>query len=396
MRVGKNIEHFKAAAVAADSKTLDPVAKYCAVGRQLGYAGYLTFDAVTYLDAAGIRKSPATQRLQREAYRCWMIGLLFSTVSGAYSLYNLRQQAAKLNKEDGEGVVASKRIEKYDGPTCPTHPDGLLIEILQGTDRRLQRRRHHDGVDLVTAADHGRLRQPRLPDHGGGRRRLRLQHPYDGSMGGQRLNTPIVGMATDPRHRRLLAGRGADGGVFSFNGRRFLRVDGGPAVERAHRGHGCDGGRAMATGWWPPTAASSPSAPRRSAAPWAGQHLNAAIVGMAANSATGGYWLVASDGSISSFNAPVSTGRPAAFTFNAPGCRHGRHGRRRRLLARRGAMAASSPTATPRFHGSNAGENLSSPVVGIAADIYTGGYWLVAANGPWSPTVRRATGCSPT
>ncbi len=128
MRVGKNIEHFKAAAVAADSKTLDPVAKYCAVGRQLGYAGYLTFDAVTYLDAAGIRKSPATQRLQREAYRCWMIGLLFSTVSGAYSLYNLRQQAAKLNKEDGEGVVASKRIEKYDGRTCPTYPNGLLIE----------------------------------------------------------------------------------------------------------------------------------------------------------------------------------------------------------------------------------------------------------------------------
>lgn len=132
MRVGKNIEHFKAAAVAADSKTLDPVAKYCAVGRQLGYAGYLTFDAVTYLDAAGIRKSPATQRLAREAYRCWMIGLLFSTVSGAYSLYNLRQQAAKLNKEDGEGVVASKRIEKYDGPTCPTYPNDLLIEIFQG------------------------------------------------------------------------------------------------------------------------------------------------------------------------------------------------------------------------------------------------------------------------
>jgi peroxin-11B len=120
MRVGKNVEHFKAAAIAADSKTLDPVVKYCAVGRQLGYAGYLTFDAVTVLDAAGIRKSPATQRLQREAYRCWMIGLLFSTVSSAYSLYNLRQQAAKLDKKEGEDVVASKRIEKYEGPTCFT------------------------------------------------------------------------------------------------------------------------------------------------------------------------------------------------------------------------------------------------------------------------------------
>lgn len=114
MRVGKNVEHFKAAAIAADSKSLDPIIKYCAVGRQLGYAGYLTFDAVTVLDAAGIRKSPSTQRLQREAYRFWMIGLLFSAVSGSYSLYQLRQQQSRIDKEDGEGAVATKRIEKYD------------------------------------------------------------------------------------------------------------------------------------------------------------------------------------------------------------------------------------------------------------------------------------------
>ena len=43
------MEHFKAAAVAADAKGMDPVLKYCAVGRQLGYAGYLTLDAVTYV-----------------------------------------------------------------------------------------------------------------------------------------------------------------------------------------------------------------------------------------------------------------------------------------------------------------------------------------------------------
>lgn len=95
-----------------DAKNLDPVVKYCAVGRQLGYAGYLSFDAVTYLDSAGIRKSPLTQRLQREAYKCWMAGLLFSAVSGTYSLYSLRQQQARIDKKDGEGVVAAKRIEK--------------------------------------------------------------------------------------------------------------------------------------------------------------------------------------------------------------------------------------------------------------------------------------------
>ena len=97
----------------ADSKNLDPVIKYCAIGRQLGYAGYLTLDALTFLDAAGIRKSPTAKRLQQEAYRSWMIGLLFSAASGAYSLFNLRQQQARIDKKDGEGVVASKRIERY-------------------------------------------------------------------------------------------------------------------------------------------------------------------------------------------------------------------------------------------------------------------------------------------
>ena len=32
-----------------DSKGMDPVLKYCAVGRQLGYAMYLSLDAVTYV-----------------------------------------------------------------------------------------------------------------------------------------------------------------------------------------------------------------------------------------------------------------------------------------------------------------------------------------------------------
>jgi hypothetical protein len=47
MRLGKFVEHFRAAAVAADAKTMDPVKRYLTVGRQLGYAGYLTLDNLT-------------------------------------------------------------------------------------------------------------------------------------------------------------------------------------------------------------------------------------------------------------------------------------------------------------------------------------------------------------
>jgi len=112
MRLGKNVEHLKAAAVAYDSKSLSPVIKYCTVGRQLGYAGYLTLDALTFLDAAGIKKSPNAKKFQKQAYRFWMVGILFSVVSGGYSLWNLRVQEGRIDRKEGEGVVAAKRIEK--------------------------------------------------------------------------------------------------------------------------------------------------------------------------------------------------------------------------------------------------------------------------------------------
>lgn len=44
MRVGKFVEHFRAAAVASDAKSLDPVLRFTAIGRQLGYAFYMLCD----------------------------------------------------------------------------------------------------------------------------------------------------------------------------------------------------------------------------------------------------------------------------------------------------------------------------------------------------------------
>ncbi|KAI0386542.1 peroxisomal biogenesis factor 11 [Hypomontagnella monticulosa] len=113
LRVGKNVEHFKAAAIAADasaSKVVDPVLRYTAVGRQLGYAAYLTFDSATVLDSLGVRKWEGAKRAQREAYRFWAIGILCSVVAQTYTLYRLREREAKVDKKEGEGVVESKRI----------------------------------------------------------------------------------------------------------------------------------------------------------------------------------------------------------------------------------------------------------------------------------------------
>ncbi|KAK1759707.1 peroxisomal membrane protein PMP30B [Echria macrotheca] len=110
LRAGKNVEHLRAAAQAADNKTLDPVLRYAAVGRQLGYAGYLTLDLATLLDATGIRKSASAKKFQQEAYRFWAMGIACSIVAQTYTLYQLRQREAKVDRKEGEGVVESKRI----------------------------------------------------------------------------------------------------------------------------------------------------------------------------------------------------------------------------------------------------------------------------------------------
>ncbi|AEO64317.1 uncharacterized protein THITE_2110343 [Thermothielavioides terrestris NRRL 8126] len=113
LRAGKNVEHFKAAAVAADAHTAgtaDPVLRYAALGRQLGYAGYLTLDLATLPDALGVSKNPRARRLQELAYRCWAVGLVFSVLGQLYTLRQLRLREAAVDRKEGEGVLESKRI----------------------------------------------------------------------------------------------------------------------------------------------------------------------------------------------------------------------------------------------------------------------------------------------
>ncbi|KAH7127155.1 peroxisomal biogenesis factor 11 [Dendryphion nanum] len=116
MRVGKFIEHFKAAAVASDAKSIDPILRWTAIGRQLGYAGYMLFDNATVLDATSIRKFSSSQRLLREAYRAWFTGITCSIISSLYSLYRLRERGTKLTlgekNENGETVVEVKKLQR--------------------------------------------------------------------------------------------------------------------------------------------------------------------------------------------------------------------------------------------------------------------------------------------
>lgn len=126
---------------------------------------------------------------------------------------------------------------------------------------------------------------------------------FYGSMGGQNLNDPIVGIALTPDCRGywLVA---SDGGIFSFGDAQFFGSMGGQPLNAPIVGITSD----PLTGGYYEVASdggifSFPSGP--SGPPFygsmGGQHLNKPIIGMAFDPVFGGYWLGASDGGVFAF-----------------------------------------------------------------------------------------------
>ncbi len=111
-----------------------------------------------------------------------------------------------------------------------------------------------------------------------------------------------------------------------------------------------------------------------------GHTLDAPVVGMAEDPCTGGYWEVASDGGIFSFDAPFDGsmgGKPldapvvGMAAFQGPsGCGYWE------VASDGGIFSFNAP-----FFGSMGAKPLDKPMVGMAFDPATGGYWEVASDG---------------
>ena len=145
---------------------------------------------------------------------------------------------------------------------------------------------------------------------------------FHGSMGGQHLNQPVVGMASTP-----------DGG-----GYWEVAADGGHLQLRR---------RATST-----VRAGS-------------IHLNKPVVGMAATPDGGGYWLVASDGGIFNYGDAGFYGSTGAIHLNKPvvGMAATPDGHGYWLVASDGGIFSYGDA---RFYGSTGGIHLNKPVVGMA------------------------------
>jgi uncharacterized repeat protein (TIGR01451 family) len=159
---------------------------------------------------------------------------------------------------------------------------------------------------------------------------------FYGSMGGQTLDAPIVGIASTPD------GGGywevaSDGGIFAFGNAQFYGSMG-------------------------------------------GQPLNAPIVGIASTPDGGGYWEVASDGGIFAFGNASFQGSMGGVPLNAPvvSIAPTQDGAGYWEVASDGGVFSFGDA---QYYGSIGGKVVGDPVIGLEATTDGGGYYEVANDG---------------
>ncbi len=201
---------------------------------------------------------------------------------------------------------------------------------------------------------------------------------FHGSMGGQHLNAPMVGIAATP------GGAGywevaSDGGIFSFGNAAFHGSTGSLRLNKPIVGMAAtpDGG-----GYW--LVASDGGIFNYGDANFYGStgsiRLNKPIVGMAATPDGGGYWLVASDGGIFNYGDANFYGSAGSIHLNQPvvGMASSPSGLGYWLVASDGGIFTYGDAG---FLGSRGGQPLNKPIVGMMSTADGAGYWLTASDG---------------
>jgi peptidoglycan/xylan/chitin deacetylase (PgdA/CDA1 family) len=199
-----------------------------------------------------------------------------------------------------------------------------------------------------------------------------------GSVAGQTLAAPVVGMAATPSGTGYWL-VGTDGGIFAFGDAGFYGSTGGQRLNRPVVGMAAT---PSGTGYW--LVASDGGIFAYGDAQFygstGGMTLNRPVVAMAATPSGTGYWLVASDGGIFAYGDAQFYGSTGGRTLNQPvvGMAATPDGRGYWLAAADGGIFAYGDA---QFYGSMAGAPLRAPAIGLAATPSGHGLWLSAADG---------------
>ncbi len=164
-------------------------------------------------------------------------------------------------------------------------------------------------------------------------------------MGGHALARQGRGPGLDRRRPRLLGG-GRRRRALRLRRRRLLRLDGRTDPSPSRWWAWPRPTTAAATGRWPRTAGSSPSATRPTSGRWARSALFRPVVAMSSTPDGHGYWLTASDGGIFAFGDAPFRGSTGGQALAAPIVSMTPSAHRRATGWRR-PTAASSASASP-------------------------------------------------
>ncbi len=201
---------------------------------------------------------------------------------------------------------------------------------------------------------------------------------FYGSAGGERLNSPIVAIATTPdRSGYWLVG--ADGGIFAYGNATSYGSLGGTRLNQPIVGIAST---PSGKGYW--LVASDGGIFSYGDASFYGStgaiKLNQPIVGIASTPSGKGYWLIARDGGIFAYGDAQFFGSTGNIKLNQPivAALPSPSGKGYQLVASDGGLFAFGDAT---FHGSTGAIKLNQPIVGAAGTGNGGGYWLIASDG---------------
>jgi len=137
MRLGKPMEHLQAAlrAIQVSGPAGEQIAT---IGRQLGYFGYLVYDALVWANAIKfISLKPETaQKVAKTSNRLWLAGILFSISHGLLKSGRLANEAKKLRvsstwseKDLGEEANREVKSRAVELNRAATHYQ-FIIDVL--------------------------------------------------------------------------------------------------------------------------------------------------------------------------------------------------------------------------------------------------------------------------
>jgi len=198
--------------------------------------------------------------------------------------------------------------------------------------------------------------------------------PFFGSMGGQPIAAPVVGMSTTPSRNGYWE-VGADGGTYAFGGAGF---HGSASAYHPASAIVAIASTPSGNGYWEVSAQGAVYS--FGDAPFKGSvtgGLNSPIVGIAAAPDGNGYWLAAKDGGVFAFGSAGFKGSMGGQHLNQPivGIESTGDGGYWMVASDGGIFAFGAP-----FYGSTGGQRLNQPIVGMRRSA-SGGYRLVAADG---------------